>query len=77
MSTDRGYIKAKVLLEQHFGNEQRISSAYSDKALSWPIIKAENIKALQANGLFLRRFCNAMDELQHMSKVNMPTYTVY
>lgn len=48
MAADRGYHKAKALLEQHFGNEQRIASAYLDKALLWPIIKAEDVKALQA-----------------------------
>ena len=72
MAADRGYYKAKSLLEEHFGNEQRIASAYMDKALSWPVIKAEDIKALQAYGLFLRGCCNAMDEIQYMSELNMP-----
>ena len=72
MAADRGYYKAKALLEEHFGNEQKIASAYLDKALSWPMIKAEDVKALQAYGLFLRGCCNAMDEIQYMSELNMP-----
>lgn len=43
----RGYIKAKALLQEHFGNEQKIASAYMEKALSWTPIKSEDVKALQ------------------------------
>ena len=49
------------MFEELFGNEQRIASAYLDKALSWPMVKAEDAKSLQAYGLFLRGCCNAMD----------------
>lgn len=72
IAADRGYIKAKALLEEHFGNEQKIASAYMDKALAWPVIKSEDIKALQAYGLFLGGCCNAMDEIQYMSELNIP-----
>lgn len=30
MPADKGYQRAKALLEEHFGNEQRIASAYLD-----------------------------------------------
>ncbi|KAK0148069.1 hypothetical protein N1851_012226 [Merluccius polli] len=72
MPAVRGYRKAKALLEEHFGNEQRIASAYLDKALSWPVVKAEDAKSLQAYGLFLRGCCNVMDDIQYMSELNMP-----
>lgn len=71
MAADRGYHKAKALLEQHFGNEQSIASAYLDKALLWPVIKAEDVKAHQAYALFLRGCRNAMDEVQWMSELDM------
>lgn len=41
---DRGYGKAKALLEKHFGNERNIASAYMEKALSWSVIKSEDVK---------------------------------
>ena len=72
MPADRGYQKAKALLEEHFGNEQRIASAYLDKALSWPVVKTEDAKSLQAHGLFLRGCCNAIADIQYMSELNMP-----
>lgn len=44
LNPERGYIKAKALLWEHFGNEQRVASAYMERALSWPPIKTEDIK---------------------------------
>ncbi len=31
----RGYVRAKALLQEHFGNEQKVASAYMNKALSF------------------------------------------
>lgn len=53
MSPHRGYQRARILLEQHFGNEQKITSAYMKKALGWSTNKYDDIKPLQAFGLFL------------------------
>lgn len=68
----RGYVRAKDLLHKHFGNEQKIASAYMNKALSWPQIKAEDVNALQEYSLFLRGCGNVMEELQYMCELNMP-----
>lgn len=61
INPERGYAKAKTLLKEQFGNEQKITSAYMDKALSWPPIKAEDVKALQDYSLFLRGCCNTTE----------------
>ncbi|KAI2657502.1 Enolase-phosphatase E1 [Labeo rohita] len=58
MIPSQGYIRAKALLKEHFGNEVRIASAYMEKALSWKTIKSKDAKALQDYGLFLRSCCN-------------------
>ncbi|GAA6102811.1 uncharacterized protein LOC117545953 [Tachysurus ichikawai] len=42
MGADRGYAEAKRLLELHFGDEFKITSAYIDKALNWNSIPSEN-----------------------------------
>ena len=34
INPERGYAKAKALLKEQFGNEQKVASAYMDKALS-------------------------------------------
>ena len=40
---------AKGLLQKHFGNKYKIAVAYREKALSWPTIKSEDVKALPTN----------------------------
>lgn len=47
ITVDGGYDRAKVLLEQHFGDKQKIASAYLNNALSWPAIKPEDAKAFK------------------------------
>lgn len=39
------YIRAKALLKEHFRDEQKVTSACMGKALSWPPIKAEDVKS--------------------------------
>lgn len=72
MAPERGYVVAKELLQQHFGNQYKIASAYMEKALAWQTIKSEDVKALQAYSLFLRGCCNVMEELQYLQELNMP-----
>lgn len=43
IDSERGYAQAKALLQEHFGNEQRIVAAYMEKALSWIPIKSEDV----------------------------------
>lgn len=50
---ERGYAKANALLKDQFGNEQKNASAYMERALSWPSIKNEDVKALQDYSFFL------------------------
>lgn len=57
MSPDRGYQKAKRLLKENFGNEYKLSCAYLEKALSWPLVKSEDSRSLQDYAMFLRSCC--------------------
>lgn len=70
---NRGYVRAKVLLQEHFGNEQKVASAYMNKALSWPQIKTEDVDALQEYTLFLRGCSNVMNEVQYMCDLDIPS----
>ena len=70
MDANRGYVKARQLLNEHFGNGYRISCAYIEKALAWPVIKLEEPRALQDFALFLRSCCNAMEQLQYMEELD-------
>ncbi|XP_031438690.2 uncharacterized protein LOC116224090 [Clupea harengus] len=71
MDGDQGYLRAKRLLHEHFGNEYNISTAYIEKALSWPILKPEDPKALNEYALFLKGCCNAMTKLDYMEELNV------
>lgn len=73
MTPEYGYAKAKQLLQEHFGCKYKIAAAYMERALSWPIIKTEDVSALQAYSLFLRGCCNMMEELQYMQELDMPS----
>lgn len=54
MDTQTGYNEAKKQLEWNFGNNVKITSAFIDEALNWPVIKAEDGPALRSYALFLR-----------------------
>lgn len=73
MDPECGYIVAKALLQEHFGNDYKIAVAYIEKALAWPTIKSEDAKSLQAYALFLCGCCNAMEELHHIQELDMPS----
>lgn len=64
---------AKHLLKEHFGNEHKITAAYMEKALSWPAVKPEDVKSLQAYARFLRECCNVMQDVQYMTELDMPS----
>lgn len=72
MAPERGYAVAKDLLQEHFGNEHRITAAYREKVLSWPMVKPEDVKSLQTYALLLRECGNAMEDIQYMTELDMP-----
>lgn len=57
-----------MVLKEQFGNEQKIASAYMDKTLSWPPIRAEDVKALQDYSLFLHGW-----DVQYLLDSDMPS----
>lgn len=73
MAPERGYDTAKAMLKQQFGEDYFVSAAYMEKVLGWPMIRYEDITALQDYSLFLRGCCNAMADLQYMQELDMPT----
>ncbi len=48
MSADQGYDRAKNLLEEHFGSEIKVTVAYMEKVMGWPMIKSEDVDALES-----------------------------
>lgn len=73
MHPERGSAKAKALLKEQFGNDQKVASACMKRALSWPPIKSEAVRVLQDYTLFLRGCCNAMEDLHYLSDMDTPS----
>ncbi|XP_077073702.1 uncharacterized protein LOC143724510 [Siphateles boraxobius] len=69
MDPDQGYLEAKRLLKERFGDKYKISMAYLDKALNWPVIKADDTKALEAYALFMTNCNNAMSDLEYLEEM--------
>ena len=70
---DQGYKEAKKQLEWHFGNKIKITSAFMDKALKWPSIRAEDAAGLRAYALFLRSCHNTMQEMNYVTDLETPS----
>ncbi len=71
MDGEQGYLRAKRLLHEHYGNEYKLSTAYAEKALNWPAIKPEDPKALNEYVLFLKGCCNTMAKMDYMNELNV------
>ncbi|XP_023192317.1 uncharacterized protein LOC111609249 isoform X1 [Xiphophorus maculatus] len=70
---DQGYSKAKYLLEEHFGNENKIASAYMEKIMSWTPIKGDDVKSLQSFSLFLQGCSNLTQQIVYMKELDLPS----
>ncbi|KAL2099293.1 hypothetical protein ACEWY4_005773 [Coilia grayii] len=73
MRPDKGLKEAKRLLQYHYGNELKIATAYLDKALKWPQIKAEDAKGLKTYALFLIGCKNTMTDVEFMEEMDNPS----
>ena len=73
MSASKGYSKAKKLLQEHYGDELQIASAYIDKALKWPQIKSDDGKELNAYAMFLVGCRNTMEDIDYLEEMDNPT----
>lgn len=69
----KGYKEAKRLLHKHYGDELRIASAYVEKALKWPQVKADDGKALNAYAMFLIGCRNSMEDIEFLEEMDNPT----
>ena len=72
MPAGSGYAMAKSLLQEHFGNSLKITSAYMDKVFSWPVLKSEDVQALQSYSFLLRSCCNALGEFESTYELDVP-----
>ena len=70
MNPAEGYKHARDLLQKEYGDPYKVSMAYVDKVLSWPIVKGDDCKGLKQLALFLIRCNEAMKSMSHMNVLN-------
>lgn len=61
--------KAKQQLEWNFNNRIKISSAFTEKALNWTTLKAEDGPALRSYAFFLGSCFNTMQEVNFVEEL--------
>ena len=68
-----GFKEAKAQLEWHFGNPFKISSAFLDKAMTWPTIRSEDAVSLRSYVIFLKSCHNTMKYMNYVSDLEAPS----
>ena len=67
----RGYARAKILLEQHYGNPHRILAAYRCEIKAWPLLKPSDHSGYKKFYNFLLK-CESIMTLQHWNSMDSP-----
>lgn len=70
MPHSTGYVKAKQMLQEYFGDDYRIAEAYLKEAMDWQTIKPEDGVALQSFALFLTGCSNTMTDISYMEDLD-------
>lgn len=73
MPPDKGYKEAKEQLEWHYGNKIKITSAFMDKAVKWPAIRAEDAAGLRSYAIFLKSCHNTMQDMGYVVDLETPS----
>ena len=73
LEAELGYVEARKLLENEYGDTFKISTAYVNKVLSWLVIKYDDELGLKRFALFLKKVKNAMGAITQMTVFNHPT----
>ncbi|XP_071958625.1 uncharacterized protein [Antedon mediterranea] len=72
MSDDKGYVEARRLLKERYGQAYKIAAAHVQLLLDWPIIKVEDGIALQRFSTQLTSCANTLQEIGYLSKLDNP-----
>jgi len=72
LDRNSGYIEAKKLLKEKYGDPYKISNAYIKKINEWPHIRSGDELALDRLSIFLGQCRSAMSTLTFLSILNHP-----
>ena len=68
----KGYAEAREALERKYGDNYKISKAYVEALLTWPVIRATDITGLEEFSIKLSGCLNAMEDISALTEVNHP-----
>ncbi|XP_033127591.1 uncharacterized protein LOC117125239 [Anneissia japonica] len=72
MSDERGYLEARRLLQERYGQPHKVAAAHLQRLLDWPIIKPEDGPALQRFSTQLTSCTNTLEEIGYLGKLDNP-----
>ena len=72
MDADIGYLTAKKLLDDKYGDPYVVSNAYLKKVLEWPSIKTGDDAAVDRLATFLEQCLSAMTSLSYLNILDHP-----
>ena len=72
MEPTEGYERVKGLLKSKFGQNYKISTAYAERFMKAPQIKAEDGQALQRYSVLLTSCKNTLKEIGTLNKLDNP-----
>ena len=72
LDRNSGYIQAKKLLKEKYGDPYKISNAYIKKIKDWPYIRSVDELALEQLFIFLGQCQSAMSTLTYLSILDNP-----
>lgn len=72
MEPDRGYIEARRLLKERYGQGYKIATALVERLIKGPPIKNEDCNALQKLSIALTNCKNILQDVGYLNKVDNP-----
>lgn len=72
MREDKGYVEARRLLKERYGQSYRIAAAHVQSLIDGPPVKSEDGNALQQLSIQLTSCTNTLTEIGYLSKLDNP-----
>lgn len=72
MREDEGYLEAKRLLRERYGQNYKIAAAHVQRLTEGPVIKTEDGAALQQFSIQLTSCVNTLREIGYINKLDNP-----
>ena len=72
MKPDEGYVEARCLLKERYGQGYKIGTALVDRVINGPPVRHEDSNALQKFSVLLTSYKNTLKEIGYLNKIENP-----